>query len=162
MPFTLLTVSLASTSIPNGRTLLTEIGKNHTVGKLDELVGNWNNINITWQMFYNLDFNFKHFMAYFSWVRNLVTHLPRTPTLFQPAFLYRFARKLPCAISYEDHKGIYTFQADPKKASQDQKSPTFGGDHAGVLILPTQTMHYYKGNPSKLPFICSVSFPPNG
>ena len=26
----------------------------------------------------------------------------------------------------------------------------------GVIILPTQTMHYYKGNPSKLPYICKM------
>ena len=31
----------------------------------------------------------------------------------------------------------------------------------GIIILPTQTMHYYKGNPSKVPYICIVWFPPN-
>ena len=29
----------------------------------------------------------------------------------------------------------------------------------GVTICPTQTMHAYKGNPSKLPHICILSFP---
>ena len=36
------------------------------------------------------------------------------------------------------------------------------GGYTGVIILPTQTMHYYKGNSSKLPYICIVWFPPNG
>ncbi len=27
---------------------------------------------------------------------------------------------------------------------------------AGVIILPTQTIHCYMGNPSKLPYICIV------
>ena len=25
---------------------------------------------------------------------------------------------------------------------------------SGVILLPTQTMHLYKGNPSNLPYIC--------
>ena len=33
---------------------------------------------------------------------------------------------------------------------------------AGVIILPTQTMHYSKGNPWKVPYICSVSSPQMG
>ncbi len=32
----------------------------------------------------------------------------------------------------------------------------------GVIILPTQTMHYTSGNPSKQPYICIVWFPKNG
>ena len=31
-----------------------------------------------------------------------------------------------------------------------------------VIVLPAQRMHYYKGNPSKLPHICIVWFPQNG
>ena len=29
----------------------------------------------------------------------------------------------------------------------------------GVIILPTQTMHYYKRNPTKLPYMC-IKFDP--
>ena len=32
----------------------------------------------------------------------------------------------------------------------------------GVIILPTQTMHYHKGNLSELPYICIVRFPKMG
>ena len=32
----------------------------------------------------------------------------------------------------------------------------------GVIILPTQTMHYYTGNPSKLPYIVLFHPPPMG
>ena len=32
----------------------------------------------------------------------------------------------------------------------------------GVIILPTQRMHYCKGNPSKLPYICIVDSPKMG
>ena len=33
-------------------------------------------------------------------------------------------------------------------------------DHTGVIISPTQTRHYYyKGNPSKLPYICCLFDP---
>ena len=31
---------------------------------------------------------------------------------------------------------------------------------AGIIILPTQTMHYYKENPSKLPSICCLFHSP--
>ncbi len=33
---------------------------------------------------------------------------------------------------------------------------------SGVITLPTQTMHYNKGNPSKSPYICIVSSPQYG
>ena len=33
---------------------------------------------------------------------------------------------------------------------------------SGVIIFPAQTMHYYKGNPTKLPYICIVWFNQNG
>ena len=29
-------------------------------------------------------------------------------------------------------------------------------DPTEIIILPTQTMHYYMGNPSNLPYICIV------
>ena len=29
----------------------------------------------------------------------------------------------------------------------------------GVIILPTQTMHYYRENPSRIPYICIVLIP---
>ena len=32
----------------------------------------------------------------------------------------------------------------------------------GVITSPTQTMHYYRGNPSKLPYIYIVWLPPHG
>ena len=31
---------------------------------------------------------------------------------------------------------------------------------SGVIIFPAQTMHHYKGNPSKLPYICIVLVQP--
>ena len=34
-------------------------------------------------------------------------------------------------------------------------------DFTGVIMLPTQTKQYYMGNPSNLPYICTVWSPPN-
>ena len=36
------------------------------------------------------------------------------------------------------------------------------GNYTGVITLPTQTMHYYKGSTSKYPYVCIVWLPPNG
>ena len=45
-----------------------------------------------------------------------------------------------------------------------EKYHLFFTTKTGVSILPTQTRHYYRGNPSKLPCICILSWliPPNG
>ena len=37
----------------------------------------------------------------------------------------------------------------------------FFGNFSGAIILPTKTMHYERGTPANLTYICSVSFPPN-
>ncbi len=67
--------------------------------------------------------------------------------------------QIPCRVFVSRFANL----ADPTSIQAQeviQTSAQEGHYKGGHDELPTQTMHFYKGNPSKLPYVCKFLIPP--
>ena len=78
-----------------------------------------------------------------------------------------FRLTLETNSEYDHFLGWFISNASNRQSYLNHESiskiiPFLWGHKPGVIRLPTQTMHYYKGNPQNLSYICIVWFPQNG